>query len=198
MENAMRRLLIVVALVFAHPAVAGDFEDGVAAYQRKDYATTLAKFRSAAQQGNAAAQALVGMMYNEGLGIAQDYKEAERWYRLAAQQGYADAQYNLGVMYKDGQGVAQDYKEAVRWWRMAAKQGNANAQYNLGVMYLRGQGVLQDYLRAHMWSNISAVNGDKDSVENRNVAASKMTPQQIDQAQRMARECMASNFKKCD
>jgi hypothetical protein len=49
-----------------------------------------------------------------------------------------------------------------------------------------------------MWFNIAAVGGDKDSVKNRDIVASKMTPQQIEQAQRMARECMNSNFKKCD
>ena len=194
----MRRLLILIALVFAHTALAGDFEDGLAAYDRKDYATALTKFRSVAQQGNAITQILVGTMYYEGLGTAQDHKEAMRWYRLAAQQGNTNAQYNLGTMYHEGLGVAQDYKEAVRWYGLAARQGNADAQFNLGVMYGLGQGVLQDHTRAHMWSNIAAVNGDKDSVKNRDVAASKMSPQQIEQAQHMARECIASNFKKCD
>ena len=158
----MRRLLIIVALIFAHTAWSGNFEDGVAAYQRKDYATAFAKYRSAAQQGS------------------------------------TSAHLNIGIMYMLGQGVAQDYKEAVRWWLLAEKQGYAQSQYNLGVMYAKGQGVLQDYVRAHMWSNIAAIDGDKDSVKNRDLAASKMTPQQVEQAQRMARECMASNFKKCD
>ncbi|NBQ76580.1 MAG: sel1 repeat family protein [Acetobacteraceae bacterium] len=158
----MRRLLIVIALVFAHTAVAGDFEDGVAAYKRKDYSTALAKFRSAALQGS------------------------------------ATAQYNIGFMYSNGLGVAQDYKEAVRWWRMAALQGFDHAQRDLGAMYWNGQGIAQDYVIAHMWFNIAATDGDKMSVENRDIAARKMTPQQIEQAQRMARECMASNFKKCD
>jgi hypothetical protein len=49
-----------------------------------------------------------------------------------------------------------------------------------------------------MWFNIAAVNGDKDSVKNRDIAASKMSLQKVEQAQRMARECMNSNFKKCD
>jgi len=192
------RLLIVVALVFAHAAWSGDYEDGVAAFERRDYATAFTKFRSAAQQGNARAQTIVGMMYNEGQGIAQDYTEAVGWYRLAAHQGQPDAQYNLALKYDKGEGVAQDYQEAVRWYRLAAKQGLAQAQYNLGVSYAKGQGVLQDHTRAHMRFNLAAISGDKDSVKNRDIAASKMTPQQIEQAQRMARECMASNFKKCD
>jgi len=82
--------------------------------------------------------------------------------------------------------------------RNKAVQGEPEAQNNLGVMYGLGQGVLQDYVRAHMWFNVVAANGYKDSAKNRDQAASKMTPQQLEQAQRMARECMASNFKKCD
>ena len=158
----MRRLLIVVALIFAHAAMATDFKDGVAAFVKKDYATALTKFRSAAQQGNKAAQ------------------------------------YNFGTMYKRGEGVAQDYKEAVRWYQLAAKQGNAKAQHNLGRMYDKGQGLARDYVRAHLWLSIAAVGGVKESVGGRDIVAIKMTPQQVEQAQRMARECMASNFKKCD
>ena len=195
----MRRLLIiVVALIFAHKAWGGDFEDGMAAAERKDYATAFEKFRSAAMNGNRDAQTFVGMMYNEGKGVAQDYKEAVRWYRLAAQQGDATAQLSLALKYDKGEGVAQDYKEAVRWYRLAAQQDVAQAQHNLGVMYAKGEGITQDYVRAHMWFNIAAINGGKESVKNRDIVARKMTPQQIEQAQRMARECMASNFKKCD
>ena len=194
----MRRLIIIFVLVFAHNALAGDFEDGAAAYEREDYATAIVKFRSSAQQGNAIAQNNLGFMYEKGLGVAQDYAEAMRWYQLAAKKGYAGAQHKLGVIYYKGEGVAQDYKEAVRWFRLAAQQKNADARFNLGLMYGLGQGVSQDYVRAHMWFNISAISGDKESVMNRDIAASKMTPQQVEQAQRMARECMASNFKKCD
>jgi TPR repeat protein len=65
-------------------------------------------------------------------------------------------------------------------------------------MYYEGKGVLQDYVRAHMWFNIVAVWGDSESTKNRETTASRMTAQQLEQAQRMARECMNSNFKKCD
>ena len=195
----MLRWIIAALFTFIFTAaVAGDFEDGMAAIERKDYATALAKFRSAAQQGNAAAQYNLGVMYRNGDGVAQDYKEAVRWYQLAARQGAAQAQHNLGVMYMNGRGVAQDYKEAVRWYRLAAKQGFTDAQHNLGVRYFLGQGVLQDYTRAHMWLNIAAIAGSKESIEGRDIVATKMTAQQIEQAQRMARDCMSSNFAKCD
>ena len=92
----------------------------------------------------------------------------------------------------------KDYATASAKFHSAAQQGNARAQSNLGVLYFEGQGVARDYVRSHMWSSIAADGGDKDSVKNRNIAASKMTAQQIEQAQRMARECMSSNFAKCD
>jgi tetratricopeptide (TPR) repeat protein len=50
----------------------------------------------AAEQGDAAAQFNLGLMYYFGEGVQQDYAEAEKWYRKAAEQGDASAEYNLG------------------------------------------------------------------------------------------------------
>jgi len=96
-------------------------------------------------------------------------------------------------MYVEGRGVPQDFKEAVRWWRAASEQGHADAQSNLGVMYTNGQGVPQDYIQAHMWYNLAA-SGRRDdddrkmAAKNRDSIAEKMTPEQIAEAQRLARE----------
>ena len=62
-------------------------------------------------------------MYDNGLGVPQDYKEAVRLFRLSAEQGYANAQYNLGQMYYKGQGVLQDYKEAHMWFNLSGSNG---------------------------------------------------------------------------
>ena len=108
------------------------------------------------------------------------------WLPLA-EQGDARAQHNLGLTYANGHGVPQDYKEAVKWFRLSAEQGDAGAQLNLGLMYYKGQGVPQDYVLAHMWFNLSGSNGDEDAVENRDIIEKRMTPQQIEKAQEMAR-----------
>ena len=121
-----------------------------------------------------------------------------RWYKLAATQGDADAQVNLGNMYGKGEGVAQDYAEAMRWYKLAAAQGDLDAQFNIGQMYDKGDGVAQNFVLAHMWSNLSAINGDTDSVKLRDAVAAKMTSQQIAEAQKLARECKARDFKNCD
>ncbi len=122
-----------------------------------------------------------------------DYATALREWRPLAVQGVADAQYNLGVMYGDGRGVPQDYAKAVGWWRKAAEQGHATAQYNLGVAYHNGEGVSQNYAQAHMWHTLAASRfppgEDRDKVvKNRDHVAKRMTPAQISEAQKLARE----------
>ena len=49
-----------------------------------------------------------------------------------------------------------------------------------------------------MWYNLAAVKGDADAVKSRDIIAKKMTTQQIAEAQKLARECQARNFKNCD
>ena len=153
----------------------------------QDYAEAVKWYRLAAEQGQAPAQSNLGVMYATGQGVPQDYAEAVKWLRLAAEQGHAQAQHNLGFMYDSGQGVPQNDAEAMKWYRLAAEQGHADAQYNLGVMYRDGQGIPQDYVQALMWFNLAA-SEQATAVQGRDLAASKMTPAQIAEAQRLARE----------
>jgi TPR repeat protein len=117
----------------------------------------------------------------------KDYIEAIRLFHLSAEQGNVSAQFNLGHMYEKGKGVPKNYKEAVRLYRLSAEQGDVDAQLKLGVSYGMGRGVLKDYALAHMWWNLSGSNGNKDAAENRDIVEKKMTPQQIQKAQDMAR-----------
>jgi TPR repeat protein len=152
------------------------------------FAADFADTRTAAEQGDASGQSNLGVRYELGQGVPQDYAEAAKWYRRAAEQGNANGQYNLGLMYDNGKGVPQDYAEAAKWYRLAAEQGDASGQSNLGFMYDTGQGVPQDYILAHMWFNLAASRGDSKAPENRDVVAGKMTREQIAEAQRLARE----------
>ena len=163
-STAARLVLAIVLIACCQmaniTAWAGDFEDGVAAAQKGDFATALRLWKPLAEQGNSSAQYNLGLMYDNGQGVAQDYKTAVKWYTLAAEQGIADAQTNLGAMYQTGHGVAQDYKTAVKWYTLAAEQGNAKAQTLLGVMYSFGQGVAQDYKTAVKWYTLAAEQGN--------------------------------------
>ena len=117
----------------------------------------------------------------------KDYKTAYKLWLPLAEQGDVEAQYNLGVMYYKGEGVSKDYKEAVKWFRLSAEKTYAGSQNNLGGMYYKGQGVPKDYALAHMWFNLSGSNGYKDAVTNRNIVEKKMSKQQIEKAQELAR-----------
>ena len=121
-----------------------------------------------------------------------DYATALREWRPLAKQGNADALFSLGFMYAQGRGVPQVYTEAVRWYRMAAEQGDAGAQFSLGLMYTKGQGVPQDHTvavkLAHMWFNLAAAQGHEQARENRDIIGDGMTPAQIAEAQRLARD----------
>jgi TPR repeat protein len=203
MRNILGILMIGLLLTTSLGKVsAGPLEDGIAAYQRGDFAAALRLFQPLAEQGDASAQSNLGVMYEQGRGVAQNYREAMRLFRLAAMQGDASAQSNLGVMYYTGQGIAQDFREAMRWYRLGAGQGNAEAQFNLGVMYDQGRGVPQDPLRAHMWFNLavsqSSEENGKLAIKNRDIVTRRLTREQLFQAQEMARQCEANGFKNCD
>ena len=129
---------------------------------------------------------------------------------MAAEQGHAEAEFNLGRIYSLGfPGLPQiDYHEAVKWRRRAADKGHPPSQMDLGSMYENGQGVPQDYLLAHMWYNLAAAGWPAAGypgedvlvaktgipccraaiVKLRDELSAKMTPSQIAEAQRMARE----------
>ncbi len=194
-----KRILFIVTILSLCSSVAraDGLEEAVEAYQKGNYAKVLEILRPLAVQGIASAQNNLGWMYDEGKGVAQDYKEAMKWYRLAAEQGYAASQNNLGYIHHMGKGVVQDYKEAVKWYRLAAKQGYATAQNNLGVMYVMGKGVTQDYVRARMWFNLAASKGDKNAVESLERIAKEMKPTQITDAQMMAQDCEKKNYRSC-
>ena len=182
------KLLLLLFVCAAGPAVAGPWEDAVAAYDKGDHAAAFRLLRPLAEQGNGGAQRGLGDMYAKGEGVPQDFAAAVLWYRKAAEQGNAGAQFLLGSMYAIGEGVSQDFAAALPWFRKAAEQGNAGAQLGLGLMYDNGHGVRQDYVQAHMWFNLSGAQGDADAIKKRDAVAAKMTPAQIAEAQKLARE----------
>ena len=83
-----------------------------------------------------------------------------------------------------------DYAMALREWLPLAEQGNEKAQAVLGGMYYMGRGVQQDDVNAAMWLDLAARQGDQSAARLRNHAISEMTPDQIAEAERLAREWM--------
>jgi uncharacterized protein len=116
-----------------------------------------------------------------------DYATALLLFRPLAEDDSALAEFYLGIMYHDGLGIQKDGTEAAYWMRKSAEHGVNSAQFFLGVMYENVDGVRQDYVLAHMWFNLAAA-GDDSLKQRRDELAAKMTPEQIAEAQRLARE----------
>lgn len=155
-------------------------------------------FRKAAEQGNAKAQVALGLIYESGEVVPQDYHQAAIWYRKAADQGSADAQFSLAGLYLKGEGVPQDLAEVARWTRKAAEQGNTQAQEAIGLSYVVGKGVPIDYVEGYFWLDIAAA-GSSDTqeqqqwTESRDAIAAQLTSTQLSQTQERARAWFAAH-----
>ena len=171
----------------------------------RDYSQARKWYRKAAEQENnydfpharvTWAQHRLGEMYESGKGGSKSNREASKWYRKAAERGYYVAQIDLGRMYETGkyetlEGTVQNYNEGSKWYRKATESRdsfNGQAFWDLAKMYDEGEKVIQDYARAHMWYNLAVAQGYTLGQVYRNILAEKMTPAQIAEAQRLARE----------
>jgi TPR repeat protein len=158
------------------------------ANQQAQYEATANELRKSAKAGDASAQNRLGLLYCEGKGVPQNYRQGKQWFEEAAKHGHSGAQVNLGTLYLHGDGAPQSSQMALFWFRRAAEQKDALAFAKLGLMYAQGRGVLQDFIQAYMWYNLSAAQGENKSAEARDALAKQMTPAQIAEAQRLARE----------
>ena len=163
----------------------------------QDHERAISFFHIAAEQGYGFAQEKLGFIYSSGTRVPQDYVEAAYWFRLSAEQGFAISQWQLGLNYEKGRGVPQDYLEAIRLYLQSLENGVTVALGDLGLIYADGLGVEQNYVIAHMWLNLATAAGWEEMRLSRNALESRMTPAQITEAQSLARECLAQNYKNC-
>lgn len=181
--------LAIVCSLFDDPARAG-LKEGVTAYETGDLPLAFKEFRAAAEKGEADCQYNLALMYEKGLGIAKDEKEAVVWYRKSAEQGNSNAQFNLGVLYENGRGCAVDFAQANQWYRKASVQGDALAIGNLGMLYLRGDGVKADKVAGlALLLQSATLDSSPENHARRNIAATKgLTPALIVSAQKLSNE----------
>ncbi len=162
-------LPLTIFALFLTTLAHADFQDGGDAYLQGDYATALKEFQEAAVQGHRQAQANLGFMYHYGRGVLQDDAQARKWYLKAATQGDVYVQIELGDMYKEGRDQKPDYVQAHMWYNLAAFQGQG---------------------RAAKYGEKSA---GRRAAKKREQIAKKMTPAQITEAQRLARNWLAQH-----
>lgn len=121
---------------------------GDLAYARGDYAQAAALWAAAAAAGDASAMSGMGVLYDTGHGVPQNFAQALDWYRRSAQAGNVSAMLSTAAMYDNGRGTAVNRPEAIRWYTLAAGHGNGRAAYDLGVIYRDGDGVPRNRTKA--------------------------------------------------
>jgi TPR repeat protein len=135
----MRRWAVVTAGIWCMAqAMAGSVEDyqrGREAYRRGDVVASMAALRPAAAAGHAAAQSLLGYIYDHSGFI----EESVVLWQKAAAQGDAEAHVGLGNAYLTGRGVAKDEKLALRHFSKAAAAGHDASVEVVATAWIKGQ-----------------------------------------------------------
>lgn len=124
---------------------AAEVKAGVEAWERADYPTAVAKWRPAANAGDADAQFNLGQAYKLGWGVPMDLPVATEWFRKAAVQGHVRAEDNYGLLlFRAGKRV-----EAMPYIQKSANRGEPRAQYILGTALFNGENVQKDWVRGY-------------------------------------------------
>ena len=169
----------------------GDFNKGYAKFKGhggpRDLDGAVKLFKSAAGQGSKQAQDFLGYMYSKGVGVRKNLEVSVQWYRKAADQGFIPSKYSLGVAYSFGKGLPQDFGVAAKLFSEAANQGFIPAQFTLGLAYAQGHGVKKDYIKSYEWLTVAAKQEHEDAAKLREIIEEEMTPGQIAEAKRRAR-----------
>ena len=148
--------------------------------------------RGPAEQGDADAQVLLGALFDDGCGTAENHKEAVRLYRKASDQGHPVAQLLLANRYRDGEGVAKSQEKMLELYYKAANQGYATAQYALVAIFYFGSDQ-PERVEAYKWAKLAALSLKLDP--HRTLMESTieqleeiMTPEELAEAERLISE----------
>jgi TPR repeat protein len=136
-----------------------DVQQGLTDFRQGQFAEAFQDWRLSFEAGDPRGALYVGVLYDSGLGVGQDYHQAMGWYRRAAEAGSAAAAFNVGVLYDAGLGVEKDPSEAALWYARAAAKGFGRAEYDLALLYDAGTGVPRNRQRAVSLYELAAKHG---------------------------------------
>jgi len=153
----MRSLIILLATIALSGAAfaSSPFEEGLAAYNRGDYAQAWGILKPLADAENADAQFMIAEMYAGGQGVAKDEQEAIKWVFKAAENGNLKAQDTLAFWamreFRQKRQAVENKAQKIKWITGAAERGNAEAMNMLGMLHSVGNGVPLTTIEAEKW-----------------------------------------------
>jgi TPR repeat protein len=172
-------LSLTFLFLFSGSVYGGDLQEGLDAYESKDYKEAVKWYRLAAKNYDPVAQFKLGEMYHKGKGVPQNYKLAVKWYLISARMGNKNAKLNLRQL-------AKKSPDALELLITSAEDGDSQSQYHLGLIYLEVTG-LKSHTLAHKWFNLASAQGNLYAEKKKIIVENKMTPQEIQKAQEMAK-----------
>ena len=122
-----------------------------ALYGQRQYVEAAELFRAAAEEGDARAMSMLGVMYYSGKGVKKDADEAIRLYKLSAEKGDVNGMLRLASAYQLGWDVEESYETALCWFERAAECGSAKGAYRAGQFHAQGLGTELSLSKALEW-----------------------------------------------
>ncbi len=156
--------LFLLSLALSAPAFSAapppaSFEEAIALYQDGNYIEAKKIADNWAEKQDPRAYVMLGTMFQKGLGLEVDLKQAQVWYQKGAEKGDTESELALGMLYLTGTAQKPDPVEGAPWLQKAADAGNVKAQLNLGLYYTGIYGTQADWPNAAKWFKAAADKG---------------------------------------
>jgi|GEM_PF-4774588 len=155
---------------------------------QKDYIEAAKWYSRAAAEGQIDAQLHLAYLFREGKGLPVSLAQAGFWFRKAAEMGNLRAQKELAGMCLEGIGVDRNAVEAAKWFHKVAEKGDVASQVKLGDLCAKGLGVSLNLVEAQMWYILADKKGDREAAKKRAENAKLMNPNQLFEAEKLAKE----------
>jgi len=187
--------LSFLILTFTTPALAS-YEDGLTAYQQKDWFNAIRNLRPLAEENDDRALVLLGNMYNDGNGVPKNSKTAFEHYKRALINNNNNAMVAIATMYAQGMGVEKDFKTGFNWFKKSAEYGNSAGQIMFASILIKGHPELPELepnpQHAYAWYRIVELNATEASFKKLGTElgkrlSSQLTPDQIVNAEKFAK-----------
>ena len=164
------------------------FDEGLAIFEQgEDYPLAFVKFHKAADLAHFSAQYRLALMYQRGIGVADNIDEAHRWFRESAVHGYMPAQYQLAMLYYLGLGVRRDLTKAYAWFSIASSSAFLRS-LSQSALKSSGRMVLMKPQRVR----------SSEALLSMQTLEEKLTTEQVLSAQAYARQCISTNYQDCE
>lgn len=131
--------LVVLGSLLSYPLIAmAGINEAMTAFQARDYASAAKEARQLAEAGDARGSYLLGVMLQNGLGVAANTTEAAGWYEKAAQGHVAGSYAKLAQLYARGDGVERNQDKALAYARRGDQVGDPEGSLFLSIILNAG------------------------------------------------------------